>query len=180
LSNFEHEAIDCAIYSGQPERPGLTTAFLRNEMLIVVCAPTTITPAKPLACPADLRHHHLLHVRSRSGAHEKRDDWDIWLQSIGIKEQQDHQGLVLENRNFLIQAAKSGLGIAIVDALMVQDELKSGQLIQPLSMVVKSNSAYYLAYPNNAPPPQKVVAFRDWLMAELRDEEPMQAQAGFS
>ena len=168
--NFERDGIDCAIYSGREGRSGLTTEFLRDESLIVVCAPSAITPAKPLKRAADLMYHQLLHVRSRLDAKDRLEDWDTWLQAVGMPQRQDHQGLVLENRNFLIQAAKSGLGVAVVDPLMVQDELNSGQLVQPLKAVAKSHSAYYLAYPSTIEPPEKVLAFRDWLIAELREE----------
>ncbi|HEY4074813.1 MAG TPA: LysR substrate-binding domain-containing protein [Herbaspirillum sp.] len=174
-NNFEHDAIDCAIYSGQAERAGMTTEFLRDETLIVVCAPTAITPEKPLKCADDLIHHQLLHVRSRSTSKDKLDDWETWLRAIGIKEHQDQKGLVLENRNFIIQAAKSGVGIAVVDPLVIQEELKSGQLIQPLSTVVKSSCAYYLAYPSSTPPPKKVIAFRNWLLKELEQDDQASA-----
>ena len=92
----------------------------------------------------------------------------------GLPELQGHQELVLETRNLLIQAAKSGLGIAAVDPLMVQDELKSGQLIQPLKMVAKSSCAYYRVYPGVSAPSEKVAPFRNWLLGELQREEQTQ------
>jgi LysR family glycine cleavage system transcriptional activator len=170
--DFERDAIDCAIYSGRPGRAGLNSEFLRDETLIVVCAPSLITRAKPLNRPADLIYHPLLHVRSRLDAKDKLEDWDLWLQAVGTPER-GHHGVVLENRNFLIQAAKAGHGVAVVDPLMVQDELKSGQLIQPLTAIAKSNCAYYLAYPSNVPASEKVLAFRNWLVEALQREGPL-------
>jgi LysR family glycine cleavage system transcriptional activator len=169
--NFEGDDIDCAIYYGRKGGPGLTSEFLRDESLIVVSAPSAITAAKPLQKPADLKHHQLLHARSRLDARSRLEGWDAWFQSAGLPELQGHQELVLETRNLLIQAAKSGLGIAVVDPLMVQDELKSGQLIQPLKMVAKSSCAYYLVYPGVSAPSEKVAPFRNWLLGELQREE---------
>jgi LysR family glycine cleavage system transcriptional activator len=169
--DFERDGIDCAIYSGRPDRLGQSTEFLRDEPLIVVCNPNVITQAKPLSSAADLIYHPLLHVRSRLDAKDRLEDWDIWLQSAGIPERLGYQGIVLENRSFLIQAAKSGAGVAVLDPLMVQDELKSGELIQPLKMIAKSKCAYYLSYPSNGGASEKVLAFRDWLLKELREEE---------
>jgi LysR family glycine cleavage system transcriptional activator len=169
--DFDRDGIDCAIYSGRPERPGHTTEFLRDESLIVVCTPNLITAAKPLASPGDLIYHQLLHVRSRLDAKDRLEDWDIWLQSAGILERGEYKGTVLPNRSYLIQAAKSGMGVAVVDPLLVRDELNSGELIQPLKMVATSKCAYYLSYASKAPPSEKVVAFRDWLLEELQHED---------
>jgi LysR family glycine cleavage system transcriptional activator len=169
--NFDRDGNDCAIHSGHPARSGNTMEFLRHESLIVVCTPSSITAAKPLANPSDLIYHQLLHVRSRLDAKDRLEDWDTWLRSAGILERGEYKGTVLANRSFLIQAAKSGAGVAVVDPLMVQDELKSGELIQPLKMVAKSKCSYYLSYPSKAPPSEKIVAFRNWLLKELPNED---------
>lgn len=169
--DFERDAIDCALYYGLSGQDGPGKAFLYDETLIAVCAPSVITRAKPLKTPADLIYHQLLHVRSRLDAKDRLEDWDTWLQAAGIMERQGYLGMVLENRNVLIQAVKSGLGVAVVDPLMVLDELASGQLIQPLPMITANNCAYYLVYPTDgegARPAQEVAAFRDWIVAELR------------
>jgi len=172
--DFDHDNIDCAIYYGREGGPGLTSEFLREETLIVVCAPSAITADKPLAEPADLVHHQLLHARSRLGAKGRLEGWSAWFQSAQVPEPQDPQGLLLETRNLVIQAAKSGLGVAVVDPLMVQDELESGKLIQPLKTVAKSSCSYYLVYPSTTEPSDKVIAFRDWLLRELHREEQLQ------
>ena len=169
--DFDRDAIDCAIYFGRAGQDGPGQEFLYDETLIAVCAPSVITRAKPLKTPADLIYHQLLHVRSRLDAKDRLEDWDTWLQAVGISERQGYMGLVLENRNALIQAAKSGLGVAAVDPMMVLEELASGQLIRPLPMITASNCAYYLAYPMDAPPSREVAAFRDGVVAELRRSE---------
>ncbi|HEY4072808.1 MAG TPA: LysR substrate-binding domain-containing protein [Herbaspirillum sp.] len=169
--NFESDEIDCAIYYGREGGPGMISEFLRDESLIVVAAPETINAAKPLEIPTDLLHHQLLHARSRLDTQNRLEGWDAWFYAAGMPELQGQKGLVLETRNLLIQAAKSGLGIAVVDPLMVQDELKSGQLVQPLKLVAKSSCAYYLVYPASVAPSEKVVAFRNWLLGELAREE---------
>lgn len=172
--NFEGDDIDCAIYYGRKGGPGMTSEFLRDESLIVVAAPAVITAAKPLKKPADLKRHQLLHARAQLDAGQRLGDWNAWFRCAGMPELKGRQGLMLETRNLLIQAAKSGLGVAVVDPLMVQDELTSGQLVQPLKTVAKSSSAYYLVYPGEDGPPRKIAAFRDWLLGELRREEKSQ------
>lgn len=169
--NFESDDIDCAIYYGRKGGPGTISEFLRDESLIVVSAPETITAEKPLKAPSDLLRHQLLHARSRLDEKNRLEGWDAWFQAAGMPELKGHEGLVLETRNLLIQAAKSGLGIAVVDPLMVQEELKSGQLVQPLKLVAKSSSAYYLVYPASTAPSEKVIAFRNWLLGELARKE---------
>ncbi|MDB5761982.1 MAG: hypothetical protein JWQ21_977 [Herminiimonas sp.] len=168
--DFERDNIDCAISFGNKHQAGLVSELLREVSLIVVCAPSAITEAKPLAEPKDLSHHHLLRTTAGFDG-QKLDEWDVWFASAQASHPRKLRELLLENRNLVIQAAKSGLGIAVVDPLMVQDELASGSLIQPLQHVAKSSGAYYLTYPAASKPSEKVIAFRDWLVREMGKEE---------
>jgi LysR family glycine cleavage system transcriptional activator len=169
--DFVRDGIDCAIYYGHEGGHGFISEFLREESLIVVCAPSFITEAKPLATPADLAQHQLLRTPERLDARDRREGWNAWLHAAGMPELLPAQGLVLETRNLLIQAAKSGLGVAVVDPLLVRDELASGQLIQPIELVAKSSCPYYLVYPSTSGQDRKILAFRDWLIRELHREE---------
>ena len=51
--------------------------------LFPVCAPGMVTPDKPLACPADLAHHTLLHEESWDWKDGPVPGWEMWLKAIG-------------------------------------------------------------------------------------------------
>ncbi len=155
--DFSHEDIDCAIRSGHGNWPGLHVDKLFSERLTPVCS-----PAIELKSSHDLHKHTLLHARLRP------DDWRIWLNSADAAGLRPAHEQTYETRNFAIQAAIDGLGIAVVDPALVKDELCTGRLIQPFSGSLPGKNAYHLVYPLNRPASPTLAAFRDWLLAETR------------
>jgi len=165
--DFQQDGVDCAIYYGDTPHSGLGFELLRKVRLIVACAPGAISRDRPLSRPSDLSRHHLLRVKSGLDG-QRLDEWGVWFESARLSPPREAKELMLENRNLVIEAAKSGLGVAVLDPLMIQDELASGALVRPLEHVAKARGAYYLVYPRTSPPSEKVAAFRDWMVGELQ------------
>lgn len=101
----------------------------------------------------------LIHTRSRPHA------WTTWARTCGFdlgasaKQELDHFHLC-------IQAALSGQGMAMVSHLMVQDELRSGQLVAPHGFT-DDGSSYYLLSPQPLDEDPRARLFADWLVQEL-------------
>jgi LysR family glycine cleavage system transcriptional activator len=164
LVDFTRGDFDCAIRFGDGHWQGLHADLLFPEQLVPVCSPSLPTKENPLATPADLKHHTLLHAQLRS------DDWRLWLHAAGIDDADAEHGPVFETRNFAIQAAIDGLGVAVVDPHLVAEELKSGRLIQPFAELPISRGAYYLVYPDRIAGAERFKAFRAWLLSEAQDK----------
>ncbi len=164
LVDFRTENIDCAIRFGDGKWQGLHADKLFTERLVPVCSPNLPTAENPLTTPDDLKHHTLLHAQLRS------DDWRIWLHAAGINDADAEHGPVFETRNFAIQAAIDGLGVAVVDPHLVTEELKSGRLMQPFAELPISRGAYYLVYPDRIAKAGRFIAFRDWLLSEAKEQ----------
>lgn len=162
-ANFDHDNVDCAICYGDGSWPGLTSDFLGDEYLVLVCAPSAISTQRPLQRFEDIQGHPLLEAKFRL------EDWKLWLQEAKVALDSQQRVLTLESRNLVIEAAEAGLGLAVVDRAMVSKELESGRLIQPWPQAVKGPGAYYLAYPSDHVLSGKVLAFRDWLLSELAE-----------
>ena len=90
------------------------------------------------------------------------------LHAAGIDDADAEHGPVFETRNFAIQAAIDGLGVAVVDPHLVAEELKSGRLIQPFAELPISRGAYYLVYPDRIASAERFKAFRAWLLSEAQ------------
>jgi LysR family glycine cleavage system transcriptional activator len=168
--DFARDHIDCEIHYGQEAPAGLHADLLWEEELVVACTPSLITQQAPLSRPAHLSRHQLLHARIRPGAKFNQDAWLAWSQSMQEPIPGILDGLVLESRNLLIQAAESGLGVAVVDPMMIKTELRSGRLMQPLPHVGRSGCSYRLVYPHAPEPSPKLQAFRLWLIREMRED----------
>jgi len=160
LVDFEQEDVDCAIRSGGGQWANTQAQRLLDEQFAPVCSPGQVTAERPLNCPADLAKHTLLHSAQRP------DDWHAWLSAEGLPDLRGAQQLQFETRNFAIAAAVRGLGIAIIDPLLVQEELKDGRLIQPFTHTVPTRSAYYLVWSAKRKDTPELVAFRQWLIKE--------------
>lgn len=100
----------------------------------------------------------LLHSTTRPAA------WPTWLRLSGQRarhcERSDYEHFYLS-----IQAASAGLGVAMASALMVRDELDSGQLQAPFGFI-RDGSAYHLLSPQPLNDGGKRQRFTGWVMEE--------------
>ncbi len=161
LVDFEQEDVDCAIRSGQGSWADTHALRLLDEQFTPVCSPSTPTGDTPLNQPSDLAGHTLLHSRLRPG------DWQAWLDAEGLTRLKPCRDQEFETRNFTIAAAMRGLGVAIIDPLLVQEELKDKRLIQPFTHAMPTTSAYYLVWPTTRRESEELAAFRAWLIREV-------------
>lgn len=167
LRDFELDDIDVAIRFGTGKYPGLRTDRLFNNVIVPVCSPRLLTSGKPLREPLDLLQHTLAHIEwSRPGV--TWPNWQMWMAAAGIHDFDNSRTIVFGNSSDAILAAMSGAAVALVDFAMVANDLSEGRLIRPfeLSIQVPSEFAYFLAYPEANAADPRIVAFRDWILAE--------------
>lgn len=160
--DFSHENFDVGItYSGTPVK-GVNRRTLFTERLTPVCSPGLLTPKRPLTRPQDLRHHLLLHNNP-----EQRE-WPTWADAVGVSELGFERGQIFEVDDAALQAAASGLGVALGDLSLIREDLESGRLIRPLPGHVVETGVYYVSWPgvNNASP--ALGRFIDWILEEAK------------
>jgi LysR family glycine cleavage system transcriptional activator len=115
--------------------------------------------------PEDLASVTLLHDKPRL------QDWGRWLRVAGIDGVDAGKGPRFESLNLAMQAAIEGLGIAIAIEALIRDDLDQGRLVRPFPQVRKSRQPMQLLYPEAKAGNPRLVAFRDWLLAEAGDAE---------
>ncbi|MCZ4282778.1 transcriptional regulator GcvA [Kiloniella laminariae] len=158
--NFDSENIDAAIHFGDANWPGAITDKLMGEEMIPVCNPTLMERGQGLHTPNDLRHHTLLQLRSRPYA------WQEWLKGADAQDINPAAGPKFEQFHMIINAALSGLGIALLPAFLIREELSKGLLIQPFEHSIRGKNAYYLVYPEKKRGLPRLQTFRRWLLRE--------------
>ncbi|MFT6431789.1 MAG: DNA-binding transcriptional LysR family regulator [Halopseudomonas sp.] len=139
---------DMQVYPLLPERigPVFSPRYVRAALL-------ERQPAKALVDEA------LLHTLSRPSA------WTDWAMASGLTPQRLRQGQGFEHLYYLLEAALSGLGVAIAPQLLVADDIASGRLLAPWGFVETSNQ---LALWSPARQPQtQVRQLAQWLEANL-------------
>ncbi len=103
----------------------------------------------------DLARAPLLHTETRSTA------WSDWLAAAGRSDLDAASGDRFEHFYYMLQAAASGLGVAIGPRPLVDDDIVIGRLVAPLGYI-ESGYHYVVLRPDreNA----RVDAFVDWLV----------------
>ena len=67
----------------------------------------------------------------------------------------------------IIEAAKAGLGMALLPTFLIQQELLQGQLVSPFPERIAGPGAYYLITPLTKAGLPRVMAFRQWVLDQL-------------
>ena len=67
-----------------------------------------------------------------------------------------------------IQAVIAGQGVALSSTALIADDLKAGRLVRPFGEHFKTivDTGYFLVYLEEVENEPKIIAFRDWLLAE--------------
>lgn len=159
LANFTSDGIDLVIRYGRGSYPGLKSELLLKEELTPVCSPSLLANGPPLNSLEDLRHHNLIHD-------EFPIDWVAWLRFAGVTGIDARRGQRFQSSVLAVQAAVQGGGVVLGRSALVADDLKAGRLVQPFSLSIPTDLAYYVVYPPEHIKRHKVKAFRDWLLQQ--------------
>ncbi len=162
LVDFALEDVDMAIRFGSGDYPGLQVERLTRESIVAVAAPKI---ASAIDSPADLLNYNLLQDQwhTREGLFP---DWPTWLATLGISADGNLRIRHYGDASLALQAAVSGLGVALIWKSLAQEELKSGRLVQLLGQAIPTSLGYHLVTPRNRANLPKVTAFRNWLMEQ--------------
>jgi LysR family transcriptional regulator, glycine cleavage system transcriptional activator len=168
---FDEGGIDVAIRLGRAPWPrGCVGQPFLPDRIGPVLSPELVAK-RPLRRPADLRHLPLLHAETRPRA------WQVWLKASRTEGVDPRKGARLEHTYFLLEAAASGLGVAIGSFALVEQDLKAGRLVAPFGFVADRN-AYCLLSPAGRPAkPAQARTFIDWVRIEARRTGPARSSA---
>lgn len=170
LLDLARNRIDVAIRICPPHLVSPDTPRLFDADVIAICSPRLIkSPNRSLAHPRDIARYTLL----RCDQPELRGtfmDWETWFAALGFGNLEPTATLTFNQADQAIQAAIAGQGIALTQARIVADRIKSGELIAPLGPGVPGGRAFYVvreATRNQNPTrAARVSAFVDWLVEE--------------
>lgn len=157
------EDVDVAIRYGAGDYPGMVVLCLFDQDIAPVCSPCLLSDSLPLREPADLCNQTLLHVDEISSY----PDWRMWLKSAGVVGCNENRGPHFTQNSLALEAAIEGQGIALMDLVVVDSELKNGRLVKPFDVGFPTKFAHYLVYPLGHDSRPRVAAFRDWILTEV-------------
>lgn len=163
---FTDTGIDAAIWAGTPQQrqqwAGTQATHLMDEDVLPVCSPHLLRNTQAVT-PDELAEMPLLQQATRPEA------WRQWFDAQGVNAPRAMAGPRYEQFSMQAAAAISGLGVALMPTLLVQDELASGALVVACERPLKAQRAYYLVQPQVAERPALAV-FREWLIGQCSIE----------
>jgi DNA-binding transcriptional LysR family regulator len=170
IQDLDRDAIDVAIRYCPPALAGPQAVRLFGERVFPVCSPALARDAKrPLAEPADLRHHVLLRMDDPEGRYPWLS-WQAWLEVAGLEGLRPAGSVILPGYEQLIPAAVAGQGVALGRSPLVRRLLAEGSLVAPFKRVAESTRAYFAVVSRAAAERAQARAFLAWLKREAAEE----------
>lgn len=72
------------------------------------------------------------------------DNWAVWAEAVGATLPPNWRGTGFDLVMNLVEAARAGMGVAVVQRCMVEGDLASGRLVMPVPGAASTGRGYYL------------------------------------
>ncbi|WP_034295849.1 LysR substrate-binding domain-containing protein [Herbaspirillum sp. RV1423] len=155
--DFHAEEIDAAITVGSGDWPGdLVSHRLYNEFLVAITGPQHVLGSQDLLKWAS--GQVLLTVTSNQQA------WAEWFTHYHFDHRKMRAGPSFELTSHLIQAVRADMGIGLIPKVLIEDELRRGELVA-IGDAITSRRSYYFVYPSGSGELPSLAAFRDWILS---------------
>ena len=157
LTDFARDDVDIAVRFGRGPWRGLHCERLMEDTYIMVASPSLNGGRLPKR-PADLADWPMLRT--------DREPWDAWCAAAGVDLALPDRGVGYEDMGVMLQGAIDGDGVMLTRRAIAATELEKGTLRQLFDIAAPSDAAYWLVWPEDRAPSDRLLAFRDWIHAE--------------
>lgn len=162
---------DCQIRFGLEPLPGGQSTLLMRERHVLVGAAREFAhaPADPASLRDVLVHHPWLYILDID---RRLLVWDAWLDKAALGADIAPRGeLEFSTLDQVIHAAVAGLGIAVADRHMIEQELANGSLVQLSPLEVDGPYGYWLDVRPEVLDTARVQHFSRWLIENHVDAD---------
>ncbi len=167
LVDFQRDNFDAAIRLGSGKWFGLEAIKLFDESVTPMCSPRLLEGPGGLKSPDDLRQHVLLHNHSMDYDPDA-PTWETWLKAAGASGVNFSRGTHFSLPDHGLQASIDGAGVVLGWRSLAAKDLAAGRVVEPFDLSLPLGSSFYLTYPEAYSLRSNIVAFREWLMKEVR------------
>ncbi len=165
--DFTREDIDAWIEvkpGPQHQWPRQVSAqYLLGREVVAVCAPKL---AKGIRKAEQLLAQPLLYHSNYP------DNWTLWANAAGAQLPARRKGSGFDLVMNLIEAARGGMGVAVVQKCMVETDLASGRLVMPVAASASTGRGYYLCRRRAQAAHAATDLFSAWLLSQAAPAHP--------
>lgn len=160
VSETEAEEPDLDIRHGVGPWPGRVCTPLFGQKILLVAAPAFLDSMGGLNAPTDVQKmSYLQHFQMPTY-------WAEFTEAHGMRGALPAHTMRYGYQSVVIRAAISRLGVALVPACFVREELASGALVNPLGLGFESALRFWLTVPDETGQRAEVATFADWIRSE--------------
>jgi DNA-binding transcriptional LysR family regulator len=168
--DLEREGVDVAIRDSPLSKAPPGAVFLVGEHLMAVCsaeyARDSRREKRPLATPADLRHHTLLNLHDAARRWPWLT-WNAWFEAMGVDELNPASTLTFDQYDQVLNAALHGQGVALGRMSLSGQYVRSKQLVPLFGRQQRLARGYHAIYARNAQDRPESREFVQWIRAEF-------------
>jgi DNA-binding transcriptional LysR family regulator len=174
--DLEREGVDVAIRDSPLSKAPAGSVFLVGEHLMAVCSADYAREARrekrPLATPADLRHHTLLNLHDAARRWPWLT-WNAWFEAMGIDELAPASTLTFDQYDQVLNAALHGQGVALGRMSLSGQYVRSKQLVPLFGREQRLARGYHAIYARNAGDRVEARQFVEWIGVEFARDAAM-------
>ena len=150
------------------ERPGMICERILEDVSVAVMSPTLVESIAAQD-PSDLLRAPLLHMKSRMAA------WSQWFEAASVPTQETLQGQIHDHYFLSLEAAISGVGVALAPRSLVVHDLAEGRLVAAFPEVSLVGQGFHGLINSDDRSAKLSAPFLQWLIEEgNRDSTEME------
>jgi LysR family glycine cleavage system transcriptional activator len=168
-ANFTTDGVDVAVRSlpiDAPADPDLVSETLIEMCFVPVCSPKLIDTHGPVTTPEALGRFPLIHDDALANR-AKIPTWADWFKAAGVDGVDVSRGLRFNSPDHALDATVEGAGVLLAHDVLAYDELRTGRLMVPFVLTLRSGRAYCVVCAKRRQSHPPVQAFRRWIKQEV-------------
>ncbi len=166
FANFKTDGVDVALRVmpvNAPPDPDLAIEKLIDVCVMPVCSPTLIGAQGAITTAHALKLMPLIHDEGLT----VMPGWADWFKAAGIDGVNLDRGLRFNSADHALDAVIEGAGVLLAYDVLAYDDLRTGRLVAPSEMRLRSNRAYHVVCARSRQSLPNVKAFTDWIKREI-------------
>ena len=159
--DFSSPDIDAWLRPGENDWPkGIAADYIVGREIVAICHPKELRGRYPLREPADLLSRPLLYHTNYP------NNWRDWLNAMGVNDKPLTPSADFEQVSMLVQAVMAGLGVAIVQRCLIDEELSNGRIAIPFDRPIAIKRGYMLCTRRASQSNRALQQLHQWLKAQ--------------
>jgi LysR family transcriptional regulator, glycine cleavage system transcriptional activator len=161
---------DVSVVLGPGTWSELQAQRLFTQAYVPACSPALLVRT-PINSVEQLEGQTLLVFEAR------KDGWERWAESAGLEMPRPRKRIAFNNMASLVRATERAAGIGLIPALLSAERFRAKSLTRLFDHDWETEDSYFLVHRAEVAARPEVIAFRKWILEEVRKTIPLPRRA---